>query len=56
LKQEVIDKLYIHEYFHINIAETVKKMEVFIKDPTNIDPQSPLNRGIREVIRDNLSF
>jgi hypothetical protein len=56
LKNEVIDKLYLHEYFLINVAESVKKLESFMKDPQNIDPQSMYNRAIRNMIRDNLSF
>lgn len=56
MKFEVIDKLYMHEFFHINVAETVKKMEAFMKDPVNIDPYSPVNKAIRDIIKDNLSF
>ena len=43
LKNEVIDRLFIHEYFMINVSETVKKLETFMKDPLNIDPKSELN-------------
>ncbi len=56
MKLEVIDKLYLHEFFHINVAETVKKLEAFIKDPVNVDPFSPVNKAIRDIIKDNLSF
>ena len=31
-------------------------METFLKDPLNIDPESELNDGIREIIKDNLNF
>eukprot|EP00347_Sterkiella_histriomuscorum_P000287 403376460 len=56
LKQEVIDKLFIHEYFEINIAETVKKLEQFMKDPLNIDPKTTYNQAIRQIIRQSLNF
>ena len=38
------------------MAETVKKLEVFIREPLNIDPNAKLNRKIRQLIKDNLSF
>lgn len=50
LRSEVIDKLYIHEFFMINIAETVKNLENYMKDPYNMDPESELNQAIRELI------
>lgn len=56
MRTEVIDKLFMHEYFHINVAETVKKLEAFMKDPVNIDPYSPVNKAMRTIVKDNLSF
>lgn len=56
LKTEVIDKLFLHEYFLINITEHVKLLEAFMKDPLTLDPKNQLNKGIREIIKENLSF
>ena len=56
LKSEVIDRLFLHEFFHINVSEAVKKLETFMKDPLNIDPNSGFNRAIRNMIRDNIGF
>lgn len=56
LKTEVFDKLYVHEYFLVNIAENVKKLDQYMKSKENIDPNSELNRGLRDFIRAQLSF
>ena len=56
LKTEVIDRLFLHEYFHINVSEAVKKLEIFMKDQQNLDPSTGFNRAIRSMIRDNLGF
>ena len=34
LKEEVLDRLYLHEYFLVNVSGTVKKFEGFIKGTT----------------------
>jgi hypothetical protein len=56
LKQEVLDKLFLHEYFLINIAESVKDLELYLKDPSKVDPQSDFNQGLRDLISAKLSF
>lgn len=56
LKTEVFDKLFLHEYFLINIADHVKQLENFMKNKENIDPSTYLNKGFRDLIKAQLSF
>jgi hypothetical protein len=56
LKTHVINKLCLHEYFQINVAENVKKLDIYMKDPMNINPKSALNRRIRDLIKEKLSI
>jgi hypothetical protein len=56
IKAEVIDKLFLHEYFMINVAEQVKDLENYLKDPAKVNPQSDLNKGLRDLIQAKLSF
>jgi hypothetical protein len=32
LKEEVFDKLYLHEFFMINVAENVRRFELYLRD------------------------
>lgn len=41
----------MYEYFQINVAESVKKLEIFMKDPMNIDPKVTYNAAVRSLIR-----
>ena len=56
IKTEVVDKLFLHEYFMINVAEHVKELEVYLKDTAKVNPESELNRGLRHLIQAKLSF
>lgn len=39
----------------INVAETVKELEIYMRDLNNIDPFSELNLAIRELIDESLN-
>ena len=38
LKAEVVDKLFLHEYYMINVAEQVKELEAYLKDSAKVNP------------------
>lgn len=56
VRQEVVDKAYLHEFFLINIVDHVKRLEAYMRDARLMDPQSELNRALRDYIRSQLGF
>jgi len=38
IKTEVVNKLFLHEYFMINVAEHVKELEIYLKDSEKANP------------------
>ena len=51
-----MNKLFLHEFFLINIAESVRALDLYLKDLGKVDPRSDLNQGLRDLIAAKLSF